>query len=55
MTVIFQMFIFQKKKKQNAYKTNKNTFFYFLEPDKVWPYSYVFPSRMKNQGYVVLL
>jgi len=24
------------------------------EPNKVWPYSYVSPSRGENQGYVVL-
>jgi len=55
MSVVFKMFIFPKKWDKNEDKTNKNIFFYFWKgPDKVCPCSYVSPSGMENQGYVVL-
>jgi len=53
MSLIFKMFIFQKKNK-NADTTKQKYFFDFWGPTRVWPCSYVFPSGIENQGYVVL-
>jgi len=43
------MFIFPKRRKNVNNKKNL-----IFGADKVWPWSYIFPSGMKNQGYVVL-
>jgi len=49
------MFIFPKKGDKNEDKNKKKYFFYFWKgSDKVWPCSYVSPSGMENQSYVVL-
>jgi len=42
--------------KQN--KTNNNTdkflFFYFFEPDKDWPWSYVFKRKIRDHVVLIL-
>ena len=39
---------------KNGNKSKQNTFYFEKGPDKVYPRSYLSPSGMENQGYVVL-
>ena len=47
--------VYYSQKKTKCNNNKENIFFILGDPTKFWPCSYVFPSRMKNQGYVVLL
>jgi len=46
------MFIYPKK--ETKVQIKNNFFYLFWGPTRIWLCFYVFPSRMKNQDYVVL-